>query len=150
LESHHEQRTTVHPLSTADGAPVIGYLHAKGGEKTAVFIMHPRELLVSHYAVPMLVNAGYACWVQGARTVGNDLRLEHELAVHDVGAGMARLKELDFKSVVLINNRCAATRTASPTRPAAGRRSLQALRFRRRMGLSSSRRIRARASFCLI
>jgi hypothetical protein len=52
----------------------------------------------------MLVAAGYACWVQGARTVGNDIRLEHELAVHDVGAGMVKLKELGFEQIILLGN----------------------------------------------
>jgi pimeloyl-ACP methyl ester carboxylesterase len=66
--------------------------------------MHPRELLISHYMVPYLVKAGYAAWVQGPRTVGNDLRLEHELAVHDVAAGVARLRELGFERIVLLGN----------------------------------------------
>ena len=99
-----DMRTTVYPLLTADGAPVTGYLHALGGERAAVFIMHPRELLVSHYLVPSLIDAGYACWVQGARTVGNDLRLEHELAVQDAAAGMVKLKELGFERVVMLGN----------------------------------------------
>lgn len=96
--------THVYPLRTADNSPIIGYLHANGGEKTAVFIMHPRELLVTHYMVPHLVNAGYAVWTQGARTVGNDLRLEHETAVFDVAAGMVELKRLGFDSIVMLGN----------------------------------------------
>ncbi len=99
-----DMTTAVHPMTTADGAPVLGYLHARGGEETVIFIMHPRELLVSHYLVPYLVAAGFACWVQGPRTVGNDLRLEHELAVQDVGAGMVRLGQLGFRKVVLLGN----------------------------------------------
>jgi hypothetical protein len=96
--------TQVFPIMTADGAPVLGYLHAQGGERAVVFIMHPRELLVSHYLVPHLVASGYACWVQGPRTVGNDLRLEHELAVLDVGAGMVKLNELGFEHIVQLGN----------------------------------------------
>ena len=99
-----DMRSAVYPTTTADGAQVIGVLHARGGERTAVFIMHPRELLISHYMVPYLVKAGYAAWVQGPRTVGNDLRLEHELAVHDVAAGVKRLRELGFERVVLLGN----------------------------------------------
>lgn len=99
-----DMHTTVHPMRTHDNAPVVGYLHARGGEKTAVLIMHPRELLVSHYLVPHLVTAGYACWVQGPRTVGNDLRLEHETALHDVAAAMVRLRELGFGNVVMLGN----------------------------------------------
>lgn len=97
-------QTRVMPLSTSDGAPVIGCLHARGGEKTAVFIMHPRELLISHYLVPYLVSAGYACWVQGPRTVGNDLRLEHETALLDVEAGVMQLRTLGFRNIVLLGN----------------------------------------------
>ena len=97
-------RSAVHPCTTADGAQVIGCLHARGGEKTAVFIMHPRELLISHYMVPYLVRGGFAAWVQGPRTVGNDLRLEHELAVQDVAAGVARLRELGFQRIVMLGN----------------------------------------------
>jgi len=96
--------TSVYPLTTVDGAQVLGYLHARGGEKAAVMIMHPRELLVSHYAVPSLVGAGYACWVQGPRTVGNDLRLEHETALLDVAAGMLQLKALGFQRIVQLGN----------------------------------------------
>lgn len=96
--------TRVFPLSTSDGATVLGYLHGRGGERTVVFIMHPRELLVSHYLVPHLVSAGYACWVQGSRSVGNDVRLEHELAVLDVGAGVAKLRDLGFHETVLLGN----------------------------------------------
>jgi hypothetical protein len=99
-----DMRTTVFPLMTADRSPVIGYLHARGGETGVVFIMHPRELLVSHYLVPHLLRAGYACWVQGPRTVGNDVRLEHEFAVHDVGAGMVKLRELGFDRITLLGN----------------------------------------------
>ncbi|NDZ18025.1 alpha/beta hydrolase [Variovorax sp. WS11] len=67
-------------------------------------IMHPRELLVTHYMVPALVQAGYACWVQGARTVGNDIRLEHEVALLDVAAGVGQLRSLAFKKIVMLGN----------------------------------------------
>lgn len=97
-------KTTVAPLITADGAQVVGYLHANGGENTVVFIMHPRELLVTHYLVPHLLKAGYACWVQGPRTVGNDLRLEHETAIVDVAAGVVHLRNLGFENIVQLGN----------------------------------------------
>lgn len=97
-------RTAVHPLPTSDGAQVIGCLHSLGGETTVVFIMHPRELLISHYMVPYLVKAGFACWVQGPRTVGNDLRLEHETALYDVEAGVAQLRTLGFRKIVMLGN----------------------------------------------
>lgn len=99
-----EMHSEVHPLQTADKAQVIGVLHARGGERTAVFIMHPRELLLTHYMVPYLVAAGYAAWVQGPRAVGNDLRLEHELAALDVAAGVCKLYEMGYEKVILLGN----------------------------------------------
>ncbi|HSV83348.1 MAG TPA: alpha/beta hydrolase [Ramlibacter sp.] len=96
--------TRVVPLATADGAQVVGYLHSLGGERGVVMIMHPRELLVTHYLVPYLLKAGFACWVQGPRTVGNDLRLEHEVALLDVAAGVAELRRLDYRQVILLGN----------------------------------------------
>lgn len=97
-------RTHVYSLATVDGAQVVGYLHALGGEKVVVMIMHPRELLVSHYSVPYLVAAGYACFVLGPRTVGNDLRLEHEIAILDVAAGVAQLRSMGFEKVLMLGN----------------------------------------------
>lgn len=97
-------RTSVAAVPTVDGAQIVGYLHARGGERAVVVIMHPRELLVTHYLVPYIVSAGYACWVQGPRTVGNDLRLEHEVALLDVAAGLGHLKTLGFEKIVLLGN----------------------------------------------
>lgn len=97
-------KSRIAPLNTGDGAQVVGCLHALGGETTALFIMHPRELLLTHYMVPHAVSAGYACWVQGPRTVGNDLRLEHEAAVLDVAAGVRFLREQGFRKIVLLGN----------------------------------------------
>jgi len=99
-----DMRTVVYRCRTSDGAEVTGYLHSRGGERLVAFIMHPRELLVTHYLVPYLLNQGYAVWVQGSRMVGNDLRLEHELAVHDVAAGMIRLRDCGFDVIVHIGN----------------------------------------------
>jgi hypothetical protein len=92
------------PLVTQDGQGALGVLFSRGGERKAVFIMHPRELVVTHYLVPEVLDAGWACWVQGARSVGNDLRLEHEFALYDVAAGMRRLREMGFETIVLLGN----------------------------------------------
>jgi hypothetical protein len=84
---------TVHALKTADGAGVTGYLFRRGGETTVVCAMHPREIVVTGYLVPEILKGGCAVWVQGARTPGNDLRLEHETAVQDLAAGQRFLRE---------------------------------------------------------
>jgi pimeloyl-ACP methyl ester carboxylesterase len=92
------------PLRTADGAPANGTLYAVGNPRSVVCLMHPREFLGCHYLVPGLLAAGVAVWAQGARSVGNDLRLEHEQAILDVAAGLAHLRERGFEKVVLVGN----------------------------------------------
>ena len=97
-------KASVHPLATADGAQILGYHYGCGGERTAVMIMHPRELLATHYMVPYIVRAGFACWVQGPRAIGNDLRLEHEIALLDVAAGVIQLRTLGYQKIVMLGN----------------------------------------------
>lgn len=99
-----DMRSSVHTLTTVDGANLNGFLYSRGGEKAVCCLMHPREILASHYLVPELLRAGAAVWVQGSRSAGNDLRLEHELAVLDVDAGTSFLKNAGFEQIVLVGN----------------------------------------------
>ena len=92
------------PLRTADGAAVNGTLYSKGKPRSVACLMHPREFLGCHYLVPALLEAGVAVWTQGARSVGNDLRLEHEQAVIDVAAGLGYLRQRELQKIVLIGN----------------------------------------------
>lgn len=94
---------TVHPLRTADGAAVNGFLYTAGPSDVVACIMHPREFLATHYLVPELLAAGYAVFTQTSRAVGSDLRLEHEITLLDVAAGLSFLKER-FGRIVLIGN----------------------------------------------
>ncbi len=92
-------------LDTADGQRTLGFLFSvTGKERTVVSLMHPREMAITHYLVPFVLDAGCACWVQGPRSIGNDLRLEHEIALFDVAAGMAHLRELGFEKIVMLGN----------------------------------------------
>lgn len=92
-------------LNTVDGQRTLGFLFTvTGQEKTVVSLMHPREMAITHYLVPFVLDAGCACWVQGPRSIGNDLRLEHELALLDVAAGMAHLREMGYERTVLLGN----------------------------------------------
>ena len=86
-------RLTAHSLRTADGASVTGYLFRRGGERAVVCSMHPREMVVVSYMVPEILKGGCAVWIQGPRTVGNDLRLEHETALLDLAAGQLFLRD---------------------------------------------------------
>ena len=93
---------TPHVLFTQDGQRTLGFLFSRGGETSVVCMMHPREMIVTNYLVPDILDAGCACWVQGPRSVGNDLRLEHEIALFDVAAGMSHLKALGFHKTILL------------------------------------------------
>jgi pimeloyl-ACP methyl ester carboxylesterase len=97
-------RTIVKPLRTIDNAATNGFLFARGGEKTVVCIMHPREFLATHYLIPHILAAGCAAWTQASRTVGNDLRLEHESVILDVAAAMVWLREAGFEKIILLGN----------------------------------------------
>lgn len=91
-------------LRTADNAAVTGSLYMRGKPDTVVCVMHPREFMACHYLIPDIVASGCAAWSQGSRSVGNDLRLEHELVLLDVAAGMHFLKQQGFNKVVLLGN----------------------------------------------
>ena len=97
-------RSSVHTVATQDGAQITGFLYSRGGEKTVVSLMHPRELIATHYLVPDVLLAGCACWVQGSRSVGNDVRLEHEIALLDVAAGLNFLRGAGFEHLTLLGN----------------------------------------------
>ena len=71
---------------------------------TVVCIMHPREFMACHYLIPDIVDAGFAAWSQSPRSVGSDLRLEHEFALYDVAAGLRFLREAGICNIVLLGN----------------------------------------------
>ena len=96
---------TAHALRTADLASTTGYLFRRGGERTVVCAMHPREIVVASYLVPEVLLGGCAMWIQGSRSPGNDLRLEHEKAVLDLAAGQNFLRDvMKFQNCVLLGN----------------------------------------------
>ena len=99
-----DAKLTVHPLRTADGAAVNGFLYTAGPSNVVACIMHPREFLATHYLVPELLAAGYSVFTQTSRAVGSDLRLEHEITLLDVAAGLTFLRENGFERIVLIGN----------------------------------------------
>lgn len=94
-------KMSAHALMTSDKALVTGYLFSCGGEDTVVCMMHPREMNVTQYLVPDLLKAGVAVWIQGARSPGNDIRLEHEKALLDMAAGQVFLRARGFRHTVL-------------------------------------------------
>ena len=97
-------RTSVHPLRTFDGAAVNGFLFQCGSSDTVVCIMHPREFLATHYFIPEILACNRAVFTQTSRAVGSDLRLEHEVALLDVAAGIAFLRASGFRRIILLGN----------------------------------------------
>ena len=97
-------KVSVHPLQTADGAAVNGFLYARTRTDTVLCIMHPREFLATHYLVPEILQSGCAVFTQTSRSVGSDLRLEHEIALLDVAAGTNFLRDHGFKRIILVGN----------------------------------------------
>jgi hypothetical protein len=97
--------TTCEPLvlETADHAIAEGWLYGRGGEDTAVVVVHPRANFSHHYVVPGLVEAGYAVLCLNTRWLNNDATLIHEVALLDVAAGLAALSSR-YDRVVLCGN----------------------------------------------
>jgi pimeloyl-ACP methyl ester carboxylesterase len=92
----------LHTLIAHDGEVSRATLFTREGATTAFCLMHPRQDLQRHPAIPRLLRSGYAVWAQASRTVGNDLTLVHEPTLLDVAAGVERLRDLGFEHVILI------------------------------------------------
>jgi hypothetical protein len=90
-------------LDTADRAVAHGWLYTRGGEDAVVCLMHPRANFSRHYAVPGLLEAGYAVLCVNSRWLNNDATLIHEQVLFDVAAGLAAVQRR-FERVVLCGN----------------------------------------------
>lgn len=104
--------TSVHDLTTADGAHVTGVLRVPPHARTAVTIMHPRQDVTHHALVPYLLRSGHAVWTQGSRSPNNDLSLLHEQAIIDFAAGHEFLRQRGFAHVVSLGHSGGATLAA--------------------------------------
>ncbi len=93
------------PLLAGDGGTSRGVLYTRGGEKTVVCFMHPRADMSRHYAMPALLEAGYATFGHQGRWLNNDTACIHEVLLADIATGMRFLKEdRGFENVVLFGN----------------------------------------------
>jgi hypothetical protein len=91
-------------LETADRALAHGWLYARGGEDTVVCLMHPRANFSRHYAVPALVEAGFAVLCENSRWLNNDATLVHERVLLDVAAGLAAARARYARAVLIGNS----------------------------------------------
>jgi hypothetical protein len=94
--------TTPHTLIAHDGEVSRATLYDRAGGRTVLCLMHPRQDMQRHPAIPGLLEAGFAVWAQTSRVVGNDLTLVHESVLLDVAAGCERLRELGYDQIVLV------------------------------------------------
>ncbi len=92
------------PLTAEDRGESKGVLYTKGGEKTVICLMHPRADMTRHYAIPHLLEAGYAAFGQEGRWPSNDIACIHEMLIPDVAAGVKFLRERGFQRIVFIGN----------------------------------------------
>lgn len=93
-------RVELTSVTTFDGATAPGVLYQLPGATTTVMIMHPRQDMSRHYLVSLMLSAGANVYVQGVRSVGNDLNLLHEEALLDVAAGIGLLRARNHQHVV--------------------------------------------------
>jgi pimeloyl-ACP methyl ester carboxylesterase len=93
------------PLQAEDLGASRGILYTRGGEKTVVCFMHPRADMSRHYAMPALLEAGYATFGHQNRWLNNDIACIHEMLLVDIAAGVRFLKEVKgFEHVILFGN----------------------------------------------
>lgn len=91
-------------LEAADGGLSSGILYTTGRHRTAVCFMHPKADMSRHYAIPALLQAGYAAFGQNSRCLNNDESCVHEALLLDVAAGMRFLRQRGFEYIVLVGN----------------------------------------------
>ena len=92
-------------LEAADGGLSSGLLHTiDGHEKSVVCFMHPQADMSRHYAIPALLEAGYAAFGQNSRNLNNDALCVHETLLLDVAAGVRFLRERGFTNVIACGN----------------------------------------------
>jgi pimeloyl-ACP methyl ester carboxylesterase len=97
--------TEIVPLKAEDQGESKAVLYRKGGETTVVCLMHPRADMSRHYAIPYLLDAGYAAFGQEGRWPSNDIACLHEMLLPDIAAGIKYLKdECGFQKVIFVGN----------------------------------------------
>ncbi len=93
------------PLVAQDGGESEGVLYSRGGEKSVICFMHPRGDMRRHYAIPALLEAGFACFGQAGRWLNNDSALIHEQIILDVAEALRFLRgQKQLERVVLFGN----------------------------------------------
>lgn len=72
--------------------------------RTAAIVMHPTSNFMGHYLINPLAERGIACMGLNSRYAGNDVMLQMERVIQDLGAGVRFLREKGYERIVLIGN----------------------------------------------
>lgn len=91
-------------LEAADGGLSSGILYGHQRSRTVVCFMHPKADMSRHYAIPALVDSGYAAFGQNSRWLNNDETCVHETLLLDVAAGIRFLRGRGFQHIVVCGN----------------------------------------------
>ncbi|HEV8672571.1 MAG TPA: alpha/beta hydrolase [Methylomirabilota bacterium] len=100
-------RHQVERVVAADDVPSRGILYWQGPAvpPTAVYLMHPRSDFSQHYAIPALLEHGYAAFGHASRWVNNDTAMIHEVVLLEIAAGLRLLREKHgVRHVVFLGN----------------------------------------------
>ena len=89
-------------LKAEDGAASRGVLYAKGGESTAVCVLHPRGDMTRHYLIPFIADAGFAVLGQESRSPNNDTMATHEALLLDIAAAVRHLRARGYGKVIFL------------------------------------------------
>jgi pimeloyl-ACP methyl ester carboxylesterase len=89
-------------LKAEDGAASRGVLYAKGGESTAICVLHPRGDMTRHYLIPFIADAGFAVLGQESRSPNNDTMATHEALLADIAAAVRHLRERGYSKVIFL------------------------------------------------
>jgi alpha-beta hydrolase superfamily lysophospholipase len=92
------------PIKAEDGGESRGVVYQKGSPDTVVMVIHPRTDQTRHYAIPGLVEAGFAAFGHNTRWLNNDIETIHERLALDVAAAVKTFRERGYKHVVLLGN----------------------------------------------
>jgi len=91
-------------LTAQDGGESQGVLYCRGGERSVVVFMHPRGDQSRHWAMPALLEAGFAVFGQAGRYLLNDSDFVYEHALGDVAASSVFLRERGYRHVIAVGN----------------------------------------------
>ncbi|MCZ6889020.1 MAG: alpha/beta hydrolase [Gammaproteobacteria bacterium] len=94
-------------LQATDGAVSHAILYRPPDDpdtKVCIYVMHPRGPMSRHYLAGYMPPRGLALFGHDSRYLNNDTDCLHEKLLLDIAAGMRRLRDLGFETIVGVGN----------------------------------------------